>query len=100
MMGYSTAVVVTEPEYSRTSRQQTLVPILPADEFDAGHLDVEVRHARWLERSSGSPSGVWLAAALVATVFEADWIAGYFGQPVDALTLRRLDEALKQNFTV
>lgn len=99
LLGTTTAVVVTEPAYSRTSRYQTLVPILSATEFEPADLDVVVRNPGW-PGSDGTIEDALLAVSLVASVFDPSVISGYRDHVLDSLAMRRLDEALRSHFTI
>ncbi len=98
--GYSEGLVVTDPAYSRTSRHQVVVPILSFADFEPHPLDVMVENPNWAEPATDGSSAVLLAVPLVASVFEYESIDRYLDQTVDAVTMRRVEEALRVHFAV
>lgn len=93
-------LVVTEPTYSRSGFQQTLVPIFDAAEFESRDLDVVVTGVDWLARISGSPGSVILAAPLIFSVYGPTHIARYTPVIVDDNTMRQVDTALAIHFGI
>jgi len=98
LTGLTHAVVVTEPVYSRLSRQQTVVPVFPESAFEAGELDIIAPASRWTRYVTERREPVILATSMIFTVFQREWITGYANGIVDPITMHRLDEALNLHF--
>ncbi len=98
MTGYSRGLVVTEPGYSSRGRQQTIVPLLPADDFEVSPLDVLVRDEPWVETVIPAGQRLIAATSMITTVFEPEWIAGYTIAVVDTATMDAVEAALALHF--
>lgn len=96
--GAEKAIIVTEHGYSRYRRQQTIVPLLAADEYERGDLDVLVRDASLLQAAGFARDAVLAATPLVSTVFEAEWIEYHTEGIADSNTMDALDYALVRHF--
>lgn len=98
MTGFSHALVVTEPSYSRFRRQQTVIPILPETAFVRGTCDVTLRGKAWIREIDPDEESVIVATPFVATVFDPDAIAWYTDSVLDSATMDAVDQALTLYF--
>lgn len=95
-LGTRYAVVVTEPDYSRQSRQQTTVPLLDPAEFESRPGDVFVKNPKAAGRvRSLSDLGAELIAAvpLILTVYEPHGILRYTAAVLSEEDMREIDTA-------
>jgi hypothetical protein len=97
-LGTARCLVVTDPTYSRAAMQQTTIPILGADEYQAVAGDVLVDGTEWSgsEEHSGPP--VLLAVPMITSVYERDSLAAYSASVASERTMRRIDSALCSRF--
>jgi hypothetical protein len=98
-LGASYCLVVTEPGYSRTSLQQTTIPILDEAEYEAHPGDVVLRRtgSDWL-RAFVETDALIFAVPMITSVYERDSIARYLGDVVSESTMRDIDAALVKHF--
>jgi hypothetical protein len=92
-------VVVTEPNYSRTSFQQTTIPILNEADYETRPGDVVLRRtgSDWLRAFSDTDALIF-AVPMIISVYERDSIARYLGDAVSERTMRDIDAALVKHF--
>ena len=89
--------MITEPGYSRSGFQQTVIPLLD-DECEARDLDVFTGEAAWLASFGfGYRTGI-LAVPMVSTVYQPDHIRRYLGTIVPSEVMRRVEAALAVHF--
>jgi hypothetical protein len=98
-MGATHCLVITEPDYSRTSFQQTTIPILNEAEYETRAGDVVLRRtgSDWL-RAFSETDALILAVPMITSVYERDSIARYLGDVVSESTMRDIDAALVKHF--
>ncbi|HKP75347.1 MAG TPA: hypothetical protein VJT67_07365 [Longimicrobiaceae bacterium] len=100
-IGYSHAIVVTEPGYSAHERYQTIVPIDNLEEFEPVPQDLQiVDGADWAPTSGRTWHGVLVAIADVHSVFHPRDVHAWIGAVVDDVTMRRIDAALESLFSL
>ncbi|HEU0012086.1 MAG TPA: hypothetical protein VFQ45_00295, partial [Longimicrobium sp.] len=92
------ALTVTEPTYSRVQRQQTVIPLLDAREFEARDLDVRVAGADWTRKLRGRPAEVLLAVSMIFTVYQPAQIGRFTDAAADDGTMAGIDQALGLHF--
>lgn len=92
-------VVITEPGYSRTSFQQTTIPILNEADYETRPGDLLLRRtgSDWL-RSFTDADALIVAVPMITSVYERDSIARYLGDVVSEQTMRNVDAALVKHF--
>jgi hypothetical protein len=92
-------LVVTEPGYSRTGYQQTIVPLLD-DECEVRGLDlVLAADSRFLSLGPLYTRPI-LAVTMVSTVYQPDHIARYLDLVCDMDLMRQVDAALALHFGI
>lgn len=91
-------LIVTEPTYSRTGFQQTTIPLLDANDFDERPGDVLVRGPGWARAVMGRRADVIIAAPLIQTVYEPEFINRYHDSVLDESTMRQVESALALHF--
>jgi hypothetical protein len=95
--GARCALIVTEPAYSRTGFQQTVVPILE-DDCEPAELDVIVPSGSNVTRLGTSYAQAMLAVTMVATLYQPDHIARYLGLVIEPWIMRQVEVALSLHF--
>jgi hypothetical protein len=90
-------VVVTEPRYSRTGYQQTVVPVLD-EACEERSLDVAITEGEWFARLGEGYRTAILAAAMVSTLYLPEHITHFLDAIVPPETMARLDTALIAHF--
>jgi hypothetical protein len=90
-------LIVTEPTYSRTGFQQTIVPVLD-DSFEPGDLDVMISPGSRLIRLGDSYARGMFAPTMIMTVYQPDHIARYLGIVIEAELMAKLETALVAHF--
>jgi mRNA-degrading endonuclease toxin of MazEF toxin-antitoxin module len=90
-------LVVTQPTYSRTGFQQTVIPLLD-NEFEPADLDVVIPGTSRLAQLGSAIPGGMLAPSMISTVYQPDHIARYLGLVVEPEMMRQVDEALELHF--
>lgn len=91
------AVVVTEPRYSRTGFQQTVVPLL-SEECEPRPLDVIFPPASPLARVHPPLVHTMLATTMIATVHQPSSVACYLDIVIEPYLLRQVEAALVLHF--
>ena len=92
------AVIVTDPEYSKAERYQTVVPILSAEEYDPQDRDVIFADTKFLEAVDPGMKDAFLWTEATCAVFHARDIESWSSQTIDDATLADLELALRFYF--
>lgn len=98
-LGTTHCIVITEPDYSRASFQQTTIPILNEAEYDTRAGDVVVRRtgSGWLHVFENAET-LLLAVPMITSVYEPDSLARYSADVVSESTMREIEAALTMHF--
>ncbi len=99
-LGAAKCVVITEAGYSRASLQQTTIPILSTEEYDARPGDVVVHRTSsdWFARVFSKAESLILAVPMITSVYERDSLARYSQQLISETTMREVENALASHF--
>jgi hypothetical protein len=100
VLGTSRCVVITEPGYSRTSLQQTTIPILDTAEYDVRPGDVVIHRdsSDGLAGVFGNAESLILAVPMITSVYERDSLASYSRHLISDGTMREVEVALALHF--
>ncbi len=97
-VGASLAVIVTDPEYSKQQRYQTIVPILSAAEYEPKDHDVAIADTSFLEAVDPALHDAFLWTEAIFSVFQIRDIGGSVPQCLDDASMADLDAALELYF--
>jgi hypothetical protein len=98
--GYDFALIVTDPEYSRHNRQQTIVPLLRAADYAPVENDVILTEGEELLELSRDFGAAIFAVPMVVTLFAPAWFEAYTTTVVSSGTMRRIEAGLSSYFGV
>ncbi len=86
--------------YSRTSLQQTTIPILDEEEYEAHRGDVVVDRtsADWFSGVFEGTKSLILAVPMITSVYERDSLAGYSRVVISGSTMHEVESALARHF--
>jgi hypothetical protein len=96
--GYELALVITEPGYSRRNRQQTVVPVLPGEDYEPAGHDLFFPDPEWSGAVGRRFGTAILAIPMVVTLFAPDWFGDYTDAVVSPGAMYRVESALADYF--
>jgi hypothetical protein len=97
-IGYTYAIIVTEPRYSERERYQIVVPVDDLAIFESGPGDVTVTTGDWFRAITPELTGVIIAIPDVQSIFHLHDIEAWTGAVVDEATMAKVEAALVELF--